>query len=306
MDDDATRYNITSTWILKIVGGPDKGKIFHLYLSRKYTIGRSEDCDITIDSTDKRASRRHTLLTVEKDRFTLENLSQTNPTIIDGKRVDKISLKKSVQFQVGSTVFEIEGQGDKVRVPAKDRLKLLAIAAGVILVLAVTLMIFARKPAPPENNRSPAASESTADLKEQDHKKRPVFMTSERKPVTSDKADSKKFIKITTGNREKLNGHFRKGTFFYEAGRLKRAISEWDHALALDPTHIHAKIWLLRAEDELETLISKHYQSALISKKYMRYDKAKNEFIIVIELSKSKDDERYLNSVKQLKELEGN
>ena len=72
----------------------------------------------------------------------------------------------------------------------------------------------------------------------------------------------------------------------------------------MDSSHLNAKKWLLRAEDELETLLNNHYQRALLHRKYMQYGKAINEFRIVVELSRSKDDERYQNSVKQLKELE--
>ena len=297
MDNDKRKRKIPSICVLKITEGIDKGKIFHLHCSQQYTIGRAKDCEIIIDQADRNASRRHALLTVEKDNVMLENLSQTNPTIVNGKKIHKIRLKKGGQFQVGSTLFELEGHDNNGSRAHKYRLKPLTIAAGLILMLAAGVMIVTRQSTPPENAKPPVT------LPEGKHDEKSESAASDSKEFTFDQPASDEAVTIF--RREEANEHFRQGMFFYNADRLKKAIDEWDRALVLDRTHPYAKKWLLRAEDELEGLISKHYQRALISKKYMRYNQAINEFRIVIELSRNKEDERYANSLKQLQELEG-
>jgi pSer/pThr/pTyr-binding forkhead associated (FHA) protein len=78
MNEDNRIDRASSIGLLKIVTGINRGKSFPLYASKEYIIGRAQDCEIIIDGEDKKASRRHALLRVEKDRFVLENLSKTN------------------------------------------------------------------------------------------------------------------------------------------------------------------------------------------------------------------------------------
>ena len=74
-------------------------------------------------------------------------------------------------------------------------------------------------------------------------------------------------------------------------------------ALELNPADSILKKLLIKVEEELEQEIDRRYQNALLHKKYMRYSEAGEEFRIVIELIRQKDDERYINSMRQLKEL---
>ena len=104
-------------------------------------------------------------------------------------------------------------------------------------------------------------------------------------------------------DKRKADEHFRKGIFFYDTGKLKKAIDEWECALVLDHSNLHAKKWLLRAEEELDTLIDKHYRRALTNSKYMRYSEAISDFRIVIELSRNINDERFVHAKTKLREL---
>jgi hypothetical protein len=71
-----------------------------------------------------------------------------------------------------------------------------------------------------------------------------------------------------------------------------------------NPEHLSARKWLLRITDELNELIDSHYQNGLLNRKFMRYREAKNDFQLVMELSRDKLDGRYLDAQKQLEELE--
>ena len=94
-------------WRLKIIKGYERGRTIPLDASREYTIGR-KDCDITIHQNDKRASRRHAILCVQKNKLVIENLSLTTGTLVNGKKVDKIRLQHDDYIAVGATLFAVE------------------------------------------------------------------------------------------------------------------------------------------------------------------------------------------------------
>jgi len=298
MDNDKGKFKTPPLYILKIIEGIDKGKRFILYGSKKYTVGRAKDCEIIIDHKDKTASRRHAIMTVEKSKVILENLSETNPTILNHKKIKKITIIKGDQFQVGSTVLELEGYNDGVHASHKSSSKSFRIAACLVLIIAVASLIYITKYSPSNT------SKNSIDIKEEERKGQSEIAVSAHKEHTIDQPNLEKVVDVPIADKKRANEHFRKGIFFYDAGKLKKAIDEWDRAILLDQTHPHAKKWLIRAEDEIDKLVKKHYQRALINSKYMRYNEAINEFRIVIELSRNKYDESYLNSMKKLKELE--
>ena len=304
MNDDKTVYKKPAPCRLKIIRGIDKGKEFPLYLDEKYTIGRGTDCEILIDSNDKKASRRHALLSVEGQRFVLENLSETNPTIVKGKRIESTVLKKGGRFQVGSTVLMLEPY-ERKGLRGKKGLKFLRITAVFVVVLVVILVVVRQRTNHPVTQQSTETSMTAMDQeKGSAEKKAKTEMNSRTPPPSAPVSDAP--IELSPADREKADEHFRKGLFFFDAGKFLRAVEEWDRALALDRNHQSAKKWLQKAEGALEKSIDEHYKRALISKKYMRYHEAINEFKIVIELSRNQDDDRYINALKQLEELQGN
>lgn len=62
-------------------------------LSGAMSVGRSADCDITID--DGRVSRSHAKITVDGDQVTLEDLGSANGTFINGTRVQASQVLNS-------------------------------------------------------------------------------------------------------------------------------------------------------------------------------------------------------------------
>jgi pSer/pThr/pTyr-binding forkhead associated (FHA) protein len=64
--------------------GPNPGQIFELNKSEIF-IGRDIANDIVIN--DAEVSRKHTRLTLEGDRYKIEDLNSTNGTYIDGQRL---------------------------------------------------------------------------------------------------------------------------------------------------------------------------------------------------------------------------
>lgn len=66
-----------------------------------YTLGRSADCDITVD--DPSISRHHANLTVG-DALVLEDADSVNGTLVDGSEIDRTELAPNSTFSLGPFV----------------------------------------------------------------------------------------------------------------------------------------------------------------------------------------------------------
>ncbi len=97
----------------------------------------------------------------------------------------------------------------------------------------------------------------------------------------------------------------RLGQFYYNSGKLKKAVEQWREAVRLDPANVQASKPLVRAEGELDQLVDKHYRQALLALRYQRTDEARAELRQVVENSPNPDDERTKDSLKKLDELGG-
>jgi tetratricopeptide (TPR) repeat protein len=110
---------------------------------------------------------------------------------------------------------------------------------------------------------------------------------------------------VTDAERNQANQHFRQGMFFYETGKLLRALDEWTQAINSYPDHPDARVWYLKAEQELEQEARLHYQNAILHYKYMRFDEAAREFKIVLQLSRNTTSDIYMDALKYLNEMQG-
>lgn len=88
---------------LEITEGFDKGKTFFLQKER-YSIGRSESTAIVIG--DPKNSKEHAVLYWEKNSFFLEDLGSKNGTIVNGKKIEKVSLKDKDTITLGFTTIK--------------------------------------------------------------------------------------------------------------------------------------------------------------------------------------------------------
>ena len=306
MNNDQTIYKLQPHYRLKIVQGIDAGKQFSLYRGFQYIIGRSQTCEISIDAKNIHASGKHAMLTVEAKGLILENLNKNNTTLVLGNPIDKVSLKPGGQFQIDATVFVVEGNGTSGHQKKSRNFKML-IAAALLMLLFIIFTSYSMRTksdiASPAINKPNHLVADNPDSRKGEKPKAPFPAVTAT--TTTAQSESESSPDNLTADRDKAAEHYRNGVFFYDAGNMGKAIDEWDHALTLDRENANARKRLLKAEGELEELIDKHYQNALLHKKYMRYSEAVKEFIIVSEMSRNKEDERYVNSLKEIKELEG-
>jgi Protein of unknown function (DUF3662)/FHA domain len=73
----------------------------HPITSRRFVIGRSRECDLSI--TDGNASRRHAEIVREGDTFFVVDLGSTNGTELNGRRVTREELTDGDRITLGAT-----------------------------------------------------------------------------------------------------------------------------------------------------------------------------------------------------------
>ena len=85
--------------------GVQKGLILSLDEGEEWVIGRDPDeCNFSLE--DPSVSRKHLLLRTAPEGIELENLSQTNPTQVNGKNVEEpLLLNQGDTVKIGSSLF---------------------------------------------------------------------------------------------------------------------------------------------------------------------------------------------------------
>jgi len=90
---------------LVVLSGSEQGKQFKLH-NRQHVLGREPGTDILI--LDPKISRRHGILSVHPQHILLEDLTSTNGTYVNGKRVSKHILEILDRIQLGDTCLKID------------------------------------------------------------------------------------------------------------------------------------------------------------------------------------------------------
>lgn len=284
---------------LVIVKGKDAGKTIGLASNREYVMGRSDQCDICVDQSDKTVSRKHALLKTGATSVEIESLSPVNPVLIKGKPVTGITLKKSnSEFQIGETVFALNVPKEtKASFSFKPDKKILGAAGFMAASLLLLLIIFTGKEDGGDQPLSVTRpGPETMDLP-------PLSPSSEPGALSSLPEISGTIV--SDEDRESADRLFRQGMFFYDTGNILRAVNEWERALNFNPEHADARIWFLKAEKELAEMVKNHYQNAMLHYKYMRYNQASSEFQMVLHLSRNKNSDLYNSASKHLDEIQG-
>jgi hypothetical protein len=93
---------------LEIVEGPAKGRKIALQIGRTVSIGRTDRSMVVVPEDDSLSSQ-HVTVGLKNGWVLLCNLSKTNPTEVNGKRVDTHLLKPGEKFKAGLTIFEVIG-----------------------------------------------------------------------------------------------------------------------------------------------------------------------------------------------------
>ena len=91
---------------LRVIAGPQTGRVFTFDQHETFTIGRSEDSQFCLPH-DRFFSRNHCLLEIAPPQCFVRDLGSTNGTFINGIRVETAHLVNGDRIQGGETVLEV-------------------------------------------------------------------------------------------------------------------------------------------------------------------------------------------------------
>lgn len=99
------------------------------------TIGRGSDNTITVQ--DQSVSRHHAKVTLQGETWIVEDVKSANGIVIDGKRVDKFTLKSNDTFKLGEVEFSfIENETPEHDDPFTKTVEILSASAVDLDILA--------------------------------------------------------------------------------------------------------------------------------------------------------------------------
>jgi pSer/pThr/pTyr-binding forkhead associated (FHA) protein len=110
-DDGATRLRMAlPKYVLRGVSGAAFGKTYPVF--QQMTIGRQQDCDISIPSEE--ISRRHASVKPTPDGLMVEDLGSSNGTYINGKRLQSGLLKPGEELRLDAIRFMLIAPGMEI------------------------------------------------------------------------------------------------------------------------------------------------------------------------------------------------
>jgi serine/threonine-protein kinase len=96
---------------LRVISGPQTGRVFTFEQHDTFMIGRSEDAHFCLPQ-DRYFSRHHCILEIAPPQCFLRDLGSLNGTFVNGYRVETAHLKNGDRIQGGETILEVEVSAD--------------------------------------------------------------------------------------------------------------------------------------------------------------------------------------------------
>ena len=100
---------------LRVIAGPQTGRVFTFDQHDTFMIGRSEDAHFCLPQ-DRFFSRHHCILEIAPPQIFLRDLGSTNHTFVNGIQVETAHLKSGDRIQGGETVLEVELRADPTEI----------------------------------------------------------------------------------------------------------------------------------------------------------------------------------------------
>jgi serine/threonine protein kinase len=94
---------------LRVIAGPDDGRIFNLDEGLKMLIGRSEKTDTRLK--DMQVSRVHCEVSVHEGKVEITDNESVGGTFVNGKKIDHVVLKEGDVIQLGGTQIKLHLSG---------------------------------------------------------------------------------------------------------------------------------------------------------------------------------------------------
>ena len=118
---------------LRVVAGPQTGRVFTFEQHDTFMIGRSEESHFCLPQ-DRFFSRHHCILEIAPPQIFLRDLGSTNGTFVNGIRVETAHLKGGDRIQGGETVLEVDLRTDGYDINSSTPQSVMATTPSIITI----------------------------------------------------------------------------------------------------------------------------------------------------------------------------
>jgi len=265
--------------------GPDQGKFFPLQGNR-IVVGRGKNADLRV--SDINCSREHFEIVKINSEFILSDLNSQNGTMVNDKKVKQLKLISKDKIAFGSTVLSFyladnfldreqlriaEFKNPESFEKKKSNQQKASISAIVLILVCSLVFLMLAEDEEGAVSDSPKVNERTdvaSDLREVNAGLR---QNSKRAEKLAD-IEQEKNVKIILGRGLR---EMREKNYF-------RAISEFNHALEINPGHPKASFYLNKANDELNSIIEQYNLFAARDLQSLQYRKALVSYCAILRL----------------------
>lgn len=277
--------------------GEQRGQFFAISHGERITIGRSQNCNVTIEDT--KISREHAEFVWYEDNLIITDLKSQNGIIVNDKKVLQAEVHDGDRLIIGKNILKINFKSSENEVSAYKREKFEKVDGvetnkskrNVFAIVTVLAIMYLLLDDGGSSQKSIDKARSIATSSDSN-----ILSTIEKKErKTSKKLDRKVTIILQRGLRE-----LREQNYF-------RAISEFNYALDLNPQDPQANFYLRKAKDELDKAIQRYNFDAKRDIASIKYKKGIVSYCAIIRLlQKYPEDKRYIDAKKNIEELEVN
>ena len=303
---------------LLVVQGPNL-KTCYCLGGDNITIGR-EDCVITVN--DASVSRKHVELRLVKNQYTVKDLGSANGFIHNNQKVTEAVLHPGDVLIVGLTVFDVLGPGEitrpKIKKPLdaaevnRRRVEKQKLAKNRLLIIGVVVFLLYLAFSPSEEKKTfrevskiEEEKDDAPTANKDELKKKLAKKEAEKKEALEGLREFTPDYSVKGDQRKNAEIFFRNGMRELQNKNFRRAISGFETALTVDPSHEMAKRYLKFAKKDFEEEIKSSFMAAKQARASMRYTEARMNYENILRyLEGDQTNPKYVESQEALKQLD--
>lgn len=281
---------------LLVIEGNEKGVCYSL-LGDLIFIGR-EDSQITLNDTN--ISRKHAELSWKGSQYQIRDLGSSNGIVVNGQKVPEANLKAGDILMVGLTALEVYGvtQSSKNANPhfagppkkikldepqkelgtSAEKKKKNDLARKRLIIYALLFFVAYFVFFSEEDKVQTFRERGKIEPSEEDAPKKKVS----KKDIKDAIAEYVPDYTLDTQQRKDAEVFFRSGVREIQNKNYRRAMTAFETALTVDPTHDLAKIYLKSAKKDMEADVKSTFAAAVRARKSLRFKEARMHYENII------------------------
>jgi pSer/pThr/pTyr-binding forkhead associated (FHA) protein len=283
----------SKSYKLNCVHGVAQGKKFNLK-DKRTVFGRSKECQVHLN--DSKVSRQHAEIVKYKQKLIITDLNSQNGVYVNHQKIKQTEIFTGDEISIGHNIFILEGDFSEglqaaVETTVKKGFQLKTILYTICGLMLLILFL------PDDGGMNLGDNDNTGDRRyDTSDINSDLIKTLRNKNRKKNKELSKKIGSILKRGLREL----REGNYF-------RAMTEFNHALDLDPKDAQANFYLRRARELLDDVVKEYNINAIRDLESLRYRRAIQSYCSIIRLlHRYPEDKRYKDAKTKIEKLEEN